>query len=48
MSAYNTLSDEHQRQGVRDYADEPWKTPIPTTLFFLLDAIKPLQKDLKN
>lgn len=27
---------------------KPWKTPILKTLFFLLDAIKPLQKDLKN
>jgi hypothetical protein len=27
---------------------KPWKTPILKALFFLLDAIKPLQKDLKN
>jgi hypothetical protein len=27
---------------------KPWKTPILKALFCLLDAIKPLQKDLKN
>ena len=27
---------------------KPWKTPILKLLFFLLGAIKPLQKDLKN
>jgi hypothetical protein len=27
---------------------KPWKTPLLKLLFFLLGAIKPLQKDLKN